>query len=91
MAKTKEQVIDLKPKAKKVTKEELNQLQRVVNDNNALQFRVGALEGQKHLLLHELANVQNEVKGIQAKFKEQYGSFDVDLHDGTINYEEDGE
>lgn len=91
MAKTKEEVVDLKPKAEKVTEEQLNELQKVVNDNNALQFRVGSLEAQKHLLLHELASVQETIKGLQSKFKEQYGSWDVNLQDGTINYEEDGE
>ena len=91
MAKTKEQIVDLKPKVEKISKEELEQLQAIVNDNNALQFRVGSLETQKHLLLHELANVQNDIKGLQAQFKEKYGSFDIDLQSGTINYEDDGE
>ena len=91
MATTKEKVIDLKPKAEKITEEQLKSLQRMVNDNNAVQFRVGALEGQKHLLLHELASVQESIKKLQSDFEEEYGSFDIDLTDGSINYPEDGE
>ena len=85
------EIVDLKPKAEKITEQELNRLQTVVNDNNALQFRVGSLEAQKHLLLHELANTQNKIKELQSEFKEKYGSFDIDLQSGNINYEEDGE
>ena len=91
MATTKEKVIDLKPKAEKITDEQLKSLQRMVNDNNAVQFRVGALEGQKHLLLHELANIQESIKKLQSDLEEEYGTFDVDLKDGSINYSEDGE
>ena len=85
------EMVDLKPKVEKITEQELEQLQTVVNDNNALQFRVGSLEAQKHLLLHELANTQTKIKGLQSEFKEKYGSFDIDLQSGNINYEEDGE
>jgi len=85
------EMVDLKPKAEKITNEELEELQTVVNDNNALQFKVGSLEAQKHLLLHELANTQTRIKGLQSQFKEKYGSFDIDLQSGNINYEEDGE
>ena len=54
MAKTKtkkEKIVDLKPKAEKITDVELKQLQDVVNRNNAVQFRIGSIETQKHELL----------------------------------------
>ena len=91
MATTKEKVIDLKPKAEKITEEQLRTLQSVVNDNNELQFRVGAVEMQKHQLLNELSRMKTKIMAMQNDFKEEYGSFDIDLQSGAINYPEDGE
>mgnify|MGYP003130035327 CR=1 FL=1 len=83
---TKEEMVDLKPKAEKITEEQLEQLQQVVNDNNAIQFRVGALEAQKHELMHQQAGVQTKIVELQDAFSKEYGTFDIDLKDGTINY-----
>ena len=88
---TKEKMVDLKPKAEKITAEELTTLQQVVNENNAIQFRVGAVESQKHQLLNELDKVKVKIMSMQSKIKEDYGSFDIDLEDGSINYSDDGE
>jgi len=86
----KEKMVDLKPKAEKITEEQLKDLQSVVNDNNAIQFRVGALEAQKHELIHQQANIQSKIVELQNTFSEEYGTFDVDLADGTINYPTNG-
>ncbi len=91
MEATKEKVIDLKPKAEKITEEQLRVLQEVVNDNNAIQFRVGALEAQKHELMHQQAGIQTKIVKLQEEFSKEYGTFDVNLTDGTINYPEDGQ
>lgn len=88
MATTKEKVIDLKPKAEKITDTELKQLQDVVNRNNAVQFRIGAIETQKHELLHQHSQIQGQIIKMQNDFSQQYGSFDINLDDGTINYPE---
>ena len=91
MATTKEKVIDLKPKAEKITEDQLQQLQSVVNDNNAIQFRVGALEAQKHELMHQQAGIQTKIVELQDTFSREYGTLDINLKDGTINYPEDGQ
>ena len=62
---TKEKMVDLKPKAEKITEEQLKELQQVVNDNNAIQFRVGALEAQKHELMHQQAGIQTKIVELQ--------------------------
>jgi len=91
MEATKEKIIDLKPKAEKITEEQLQTLQQVVNDNNAIQFRVGALEAQKHELMHQQASIQTKIVELQNTFSKEYGTFDIDLKDGTINYPTDEE
>lgn len=91
MEATKEKMVDLKPKAEKISVEELEGLQQVVNENNAIQFRVGALEAQKHELMHQQAGIQTKIVEMQNMFSETYGTFDINLTDGTINYPEDGQ
>ena len=90
MTTKKEKVIDLKPKAEKITDEQLKNLQTIVDQNNAIQFRIGAIETQKHELIHQHSNVQKRISKVQSDFSEKYGTFDVNLTDGTINYPENG-
>tara|TARA_R110002020_G_scaffold40594_4_gene119995 strand:- start:724 stop:1005 length:282 start_codon:yes stop_codon:yes gene_type:complete len=88
---TKEKIVDLKAKPSKVSDEHLKSLQEVVNRNNALQFRIGGLEAQKYELVIEKVRVQHEILSMQELMGKEYGTFDIDLKDGSINYPEDGE
>jgi len=81
----KEKLVDLKPKAEKISDEHLKELQGVVNIVNNLQFNIGQLEGQKHSLLHELAMSQKNIVNLQEKLSKEYGTFDINVMDGTIN------
>ena len=81
--------IDLNKNAEKVSDEHLAQLQGLVNNINALQFEIGKVETKKHQLLHRLAAEQDGVADMQDILQETYGSFDVNLQDGTINRADD--
>jgi hypothetical protein len=85
----KEKVVDLKPRPEKVSKEHLEQLQKLVNNINGIQFNVGKIEQQKHSLLHELAMLQDKVALMQDTLQKEYGNYDVNLTDGTINWPKD--
>ena len=87
----KSKVMDLNPKPVKISSEHLESLQELVNDINAIQFRIGSVEASKHSLLHHFSEIQESVSRKQEELKNEYGTFDVDLKDGTINYPEDGE
>jgi len=82
----KEKVIDLKPKVDKVSDEHLANLQQVVNTINGLQFNIGKIESQKHHLLHNLDEAQKGIQKMQEMLMKEYGTFDVNLSDGTINW-----
>ena len=82
----KEKVIDLKPKVDKISDEHLADLQKVVNIINAIQFNIGKIEAQKHHLLHNLDESQKGVKTMQDMLVKEYGTYDVNLDDGTINW-----
>ena len=82
----KEEVVDLKPKVDKISKEDLTELQQVVNAVNGIQFNIGKMEAQKHKLLHDLAGAHDKIILLQDKLEKEYGSYDVNLEDGTINW-----
>ena len=85
----KEKMVDLKPKADKISDEHLKELQGILNITNNLQFNIGKLEAQKHNLLHELSIQQKKVVDMQDILTKEYGTYDINVIDGTINKEED--
>ena len=87
--KKKEKVVDLKPE--KVTEEQLNKIQSAVERINQTHLQFGQLEARKHQMLHFLASTNDELGAIQNELTQEYGTFDVSIQDGTINYPENGE
>ena len=85
----KEKVLDLKTKVEKISDEHLSDLKKVVNTINAIQFNIGKIESQKHQLLHNLDEAQKGIQTMQNLLVKEYGSYDVSLEDGTINWPKD--
>ena len=85
----KEKIVDLKSKPEKITDEQLKKVQETVNTINRAQIEIGGMELRKHEVLHQLAGVKDELTLLQNELKEEYGTVDVNINDGTINY--DGE
>ena len=81
-----EKVIDLTPKAEKITDEQLKEVQDVVNDINRLQMEIGMMETKKHAVLHHISVSQESIGKIRTNFEEEYGTADVDIQTGVINY-----
>ena len=94
MAKTKtkkvEEVIDLS-KPEKVTDEQLKNIQAIVDRINNAQMNIGQLEARKHQVLHMIAGTNDELALMQEKLEKEYGTNDVNIKDGTINYPTNGE
>ena len=78
-------------KPEKVTDEQLKKIQSMVDRINQTQMNVGQLESRKHQALHFLAGVNDELTLMQQELQKTYGTNDVDIQDGTINYPENGE
>jgi len=93
MAKTKkkEKIVDLKPKAEKVTDKQLKRVKSIVERINSTHMSVGQLEARKHQALHFLAGVNDELSLFQAELKDDYGTDDIDIQTGNIKYPENGE
>ena len=87
MTKTKkEKIVDLKPKAEKITKEQLEKVQNSVNNINRVQLEIGSLELKKHELMHNVAGLRDELVLLQSEFEKEYGTYDINIQNGTINY-----
>jgi ppGpp synthetase/RelA/SpoT-type nucleotidyltranferase len=78
-------------KPKKITDEQLKQVQDIVNKMNRAQLEVGSIELKKHEMLHGVAGLRDQLGTLQKDFEKEYGTFDVDIQNGTINYPENGE
>ena len=79
-------------KPEKITNEQLVNVQTTVNSLNRMQLEIGMFETKKHRILHEIAALNDDLTKLKAEFEQQYGTYDIDIKDGTINYKkENGE
>ena len=79
-------------KPEKVTDEQLNRVQEAVNNINRAQLEIGSMEVQKHELMHRVSSLRESLGVLQQEFEKEYGTYDVNIQDGTINYpKENGE
>ena len=72
---------------KKITAEELKELQDQVNRINSAQLRLGGIESQKHTLVHGINAMQKEVQDMQVKLEEKYGKVSINITTGEITEE----
>ena len=77
-------------KPEKITDEQLKKVQDSVNNINRTQLEIGNLEIRKHEMMHQVAGLRDELTVLQSEFEKDYGTFDVNIQDGTINYPENG-
>lgn len=89
MAKEKIKELKVKKQVEKIHEKHLSKLQNIVNTINAIQFNIGKMEMQKQLALDELKAQQSGIGEMQDLLLREYGSFDVSIDDGTINWPKD--
>jgi ppGpp synthetase/RelA/SpoT-type nucleotidyltranferase len=78
-------------KPEKITDEQLKKVQDTVNGINRSQLEIGSIELRKHEMMHNVAGLRDELTLLQGEFEKDYGTFDINIQDGTINYPENGE
>ena len=79
-------------KPEKISNEQLEKVQNVVNRINQAQMDIGAMESRKHQALHYVAGINDELTLLQQELKKEYGTDDINIQDGTVNYQkENGE
>ena len=82
----KEKVVDLKQKQTKITDEQLKKVQDTISGINRSQLEIGNLETTKHEIMHRIAGLRDELTLLQDEFKKAYGTYDININDGVINY-----
>tara|TARA_R110001606_G_C15368071_1_gene649233 strand:- start:58 stop:333 length:276 start_codon:yes stop_codon:yes gene_type:complete len=80
----KEKVVNLAPKAKKITDEELKALQELAKSFENHYRELGVMSVRKHALNHAVQMLQGDMNEMQGKLKEQYGNVDIDIVTGDI-------
>ena len=78
-----EKTIDLTPKPDKITDEQLQELQSLLNEINKNQLSIGQLETQKAGIIEGVGQLQ--LKEIQASLEEEYGQVSINIQDGSIS------
>ena len=78
-------------KPEKITDEQLKKVQDTVNNLNRSQLEIGSMEIKKHEMMHQIASLRDGLTVLQGEFEKEYGTFDINIQDGTINYPENGE
>ena len=86
MTKTKTKVQKRLSKPEKVTNEELNKIQSLINNANKAQVDVGGIEFQKYNILHQVSIIQDQIILFRNELKKSYGTDDIDIQTGVINY-----
>ena len=67
----------------KITEEQLQKVQAQVKVRGQLVNDIGAVEAQKHELLHALNNVMQKTKETADELEKEYGKININLEDGT--------
>ena len=68
----------------KIKDEQLKDLQEKVGTIQQLQAQIGNVEGQKHILLHQLVGVQEELQKLQTALQDEYGKVSINIQDGSF-------
>ena len=76
-------------KPEKITNEQLEKVQDTVNNLNRSQLEIGSMELKMHEMMHQIAGLKDKLTLLQGEFEKDYGTFDINIQDGTINYEDD--
>ena len=76
-------------KPEKVTDKQLEAIQETVSVINRAHSEIGSLETKKHALMHQVSSSQEMLHTLQDQLEKEYGTVDININDGTINYKED--
>ena len=68
---------------RQITQEQLETITNQQKDLNTLLVNIGMVESQKHMLLHQLTDLNNLIEETKSKLQEEYGAININLTDGS--------
>tara|TARA_R110001632_G_scaffold93768_1_gene199414 strand:+ start:340 stop:579 length:240 start_codon:yes stop_codon:yes gene_type:complete len=72
-------------KAEKLTKLELKTLQETVQKINQVHVELGRLENQKHKIMHNMDEMDQDFADLQKEFEDKYGKVSVNIETGELS------
>ena len=81
----KEKVVDLKPTS--ISEKQLKAIQEIVSPINNMQREVGRIEVRKHMILHDVIELQGKLQEQQNALEKEYGKVNISIQTGEINYD----
>ena len=81
----KEKVVDLKPTS--ISEKQLKAIQEIVSPINNMQREVGRIEVRKHMILHDVVELQEKLQEQQNALEKEYGKVNINIQNGEINYD----
>ena len=68
---------------RQITQEQLETITNQQKDLNTILVNIGIAESQKHMLLHQIADLNNLIEETKNKLQEEYGAININLTDGS--------
>ena len=75
-------------KPEKINSQQLGTLQASVRTVDQLTAEVGTIEVRKHALMKAMESVQQRIEQLRVQLKDEYGTDNINIADGVINYPE---
>ena len=72
-------------KAEKLTKLELKTLQETVQKINQVHVELGRLENQKHKIMHNMEEMDQDFADLQKEFEDKYGKVSINIESGELS------
>ena len=73
-------------KPEKISEDQLKRVQTTVSDINRFQMEIGSMETRKHNLLHNIAQLNDQLTLLRNEFDKEYGTTDINIETGEIKY-----
>ena len=70
---------------KKIREEQLEKIVSQKKKLDQLVLNIGAIESQKHFLLHEVAETEKVMSEIKAELESEYGAVSINLETGEYD------
>ena len=76
-----------KEKPTNITEEQLKAIQEIVSPINQIQMELGRMETRKHMLCHQIGQLQESLQEEQTALEKEYGKVNINIQTGEINYD----
>ena len=76
-----------KEKPTNITEEQLKAIQEIVSPINQIQMELGRMEARKHVLCHQIGQLQESLQEEQTALEKEYGKVNINIQTGEINYD----